>query len=87
MTDYIHNMTHTHMQELAASMDAFLLAFFGSEENIREFAHLYVLEAKESEIIHEPSDDLSIAMHMTTEYRLRLKTEEERTADLGPEDM
>lgn len=62
----------------ATSVDEYLLSFFGSEENIKEFGRYYVLEYKDSEFVTEPDDaNNAFQIKMTTSYRLRLKTREE----------
>jgi len=87
MSDEIHNMTHSLIRDTANQIDAYLLEFFGSLENAKKLAHLYVLETKESEILTEPNANNSFSVSMTTEYRLRLKTEAELADDLGSENM
>lgn len=66
------------VSETAAGIDEYLLSFFGSEANVREFGKYYVLETKPSTFETLPEDkDLSFRVRMNTEYRLRLKTKEE----------
>lgn len=68
--------------DTATGVDEYLLSFFGSEENVREFGKYYVLEYKPSEFETLPDkDNMSFRVKMNTEYRLRLKTKEELEAE------
>jgi len=69
-------------RQLIDQQEAYLLDFFGSLENARKFAHLYVLESNPLEII----DGQEIGNYsIRQEYRLRLKTDDELAADRARE--
>jgi hypothetical protein len=80
-------MTYTPYREVVDQLDAKLLEFFGTYENAQKMAHLYVIETTEPKFEIEPGSDLALTYSLSMEYRIRLKTEEELIADLGPEDM
>ena len=84
--DQIHNMTYAPYRELVDTLDAKLLAFFGTYENAQAMAHLYVLETTEPKFDFNASEGLAISYSMSMEYRIRLKTPEELAAENSPED-
>ncbi|QFG11791.1 hypothetical protein PBI_SALK_80 [Arthrobacter phage Salk] len=65
---------------LAADMDKALLGFFGSEADLRRFAHLYVLEEipLQVETMYEPNFNGDyFYIRAESRWRIRPKTPEE----------
>jgi hypothetical protein len=78
MFDPIQVAISKAVTETSISIDDYLLSFFGSEENVREFGKYYVLEYKTPEFETLPEEgNMSFRIRMDSEYRLRLKTKEE----------
>lgn len=82
MNGDMYGMTDRIAKETTNEVDKYLLSFFGSLENAKEFGKLYVLETYTPEMETIPDENgLSFRVKMTTEYRLRLKTEAELKAE------
>lgn len=78
MSDPIQVAISQVVSNTAAGIDAYLLSFFGSEENVREFGKYYILESKDPEFETLPDEgNNSFRIKMSAQYRLRLKTKEE----------
>ena len=69
----IHETTLSTVAKASAKeLEKELLKFFGSYENAKKHAHLYILEHRE-DVINESENSISV----TTTYRIRKKTEKE----------
>lgn len=69
----IHETTLTTVAKASAKeIENELLKFFGSYENAKKYAHLYILEHRE-DVINESKTSISV----TTTYRIRKKTKKE----------
>jgi hypothetical protein len=74
------------LRELAQSatnhLEEYLLSIFGSAENARKYAHLYVLEEKPATFFTDyDTVTNNYNIRMETEYRLREKTPEELASE------
>jgi len=73
----VQSITHQSVVKVAKTIDEYVLAFFGSAEALRKYAHLYILETYASEIVSRPGENNTVICEMHTDYRLRLKTPKE----------
>jgi hypothetical protein len=72
----VQSITHTSVVKIAKTIDEYVLAFFGSEEELKKYIHLFVLETETPGMItHPEGNNIRIEMHVN--YRLRLKTAKE----------
>jgi hypothetical protein len=76
-TKAILDQTENIAMAAAKSMDEYLLSFFGSIENAKRYAHLYILEEHPYKFETKVDDNNVVTYTAHTTYRLRLKTEEE----------
>jgi hypothetical protein len=70
-------------RDLADEMDSKILAFFGSEEQVKAYAHLFIIEHApvNIEAVLVENNALAITYHVETEIRIRPKTLAELEAD------
>jgi len=77
-----HMLVTKTAREVADTFDEQILAFFGSEEQARAYAHLFVIEQLPTGIETVPSEDgLQFIYHVETEIRIRPKTMAELEAE------
>lgn len=76
MTDW-NNIAH----DMAAQTEAQLVAFFGTVENARNLAHLYVIEQHPLGVESERSPGGALTVRVSQTWRFRLKTDEELAAE------
>ena len=82
MIPNFHMIITSAARTLADEMDDKILAFFGSEELMKEYGHLFVVEQMPTTFTNKQGDDLtSIVFHAETEIRIRPKTMEELEAE------
>jgi len=78
----IHMAVTRTARELADQLDQKLMEFFGSEEQVKAYAHLFVIEHLPTGIATVPSDnDMQFIFHVETEIRIRPKTMAELEAE------
>ncbi|AXH44619.1 hypothetical protein SEA_MEDIUMFRY_75 [Arthrobacter phage MediumFry] len=79
----IHVLITKAARDMADTMDAQILAFFGSEEQARAYAHLFVIEQQPLEPIvgNNSSNGMEIHYIIETEIRIRPKTLAELEAE------
>lgn len=81
MSDEFSEIATNASSEIGKEMDAHILRFFGSEENFRKNAHLWVLEVIPAKVVMGEGAFEGITFQMETKYRLRPKTPKELEDD------
>jgi hypothetical protein len=77
-----HMLITKSARELADGMDEQILAFFGSEEQVRAYGHLFVIEQLPTKFVTLQSPEaMSISYYAETEIRIRPKTMAELEAE------
>ncbi|ASR83375.1 hypothetical protein SEA_CATERPILLAR_75 [Arthrobacter phage Caterpillar] len=82
-SDY-HSIVTATAREMADTYDEQILAFFGSEEQVRAYAHLFVIEQLPLVFTVVPGvegRDNQFIYHVETEIRIRPKTMAELEAE------
>lgn len=82
MSTEIHMAVTRAAKDMADGMDEQILAFFGSEELAREYAHLFVIEQLPIKFVTlQAPEPMSISYYAETEIRIRPKTMAELEAE------
>lgn len=77
MSDHIQQVTRETAKSLADKMDQRLIDFFGSQEAIRTYGHMYVLEETDTKLETYLQPEFTgdyFSIRMETKYRIRPKT-------------
>jgi hypothetical protein len=78
----IHMAVTKTARDLADTLDQKILDFFGSEEQLKAYAHLFVIEHLPTGISTVPSEiGNQFIFHVETEIRIRPKTMAELEAE------
>lgn len=82
-----HAIITSAAKDMADTMDEQILKFFGSEENVKAYVHLFVIEQLPLGVAIVPSaiDNPQFIFHAETEIRIRPKTMKELEAEKSGE--